>query len=608
MGLLAETHTTAAQIVLREVRFPPSAPLSHALGCQIPPGWEVCFRSPSQVFYAWQLDQLLPILCHVESCVVRGAYAAGFIAYEASPAFDPNLAVSSLSPKRPYAVWGIFSEPELVPVCDESHGQLDSTWKPKFSREEYVRLVNVIHSYLNAGDTYQVNFTFPLEGTFQGDPLAIYRRLCQSQPSDTAAFVDLGAVVIASASPELFFELDGNTLRTRPMKGTMPRGLWPAADIVQCQLLRNSPKQRAENLMIVDLLRNDMGRISEIGSITVEKLFAIERYPTVWQMTSTVASRTDASIVEILRALFPCGSVTGAPKIRTMQIIRDLEAWPRWVYCGAIGWMAPNRRCRFSVPIRTVVLEPLTRRAFYNVGSGIVTDSQPETEYEECLAKARILTTSPLPEFDLLETLRYEQGSFAFFPQHLARLGASAEYFGFPWNERAVVDALDEFSKRHRDGASPLRVRLVYSRHGRVRIESAPLEPFPTPLRVAVGSPEVRPDDVTLYHKTTCRDRYERVRKAHPGADDVILCNCYGYLTESTIANLVLDCDGKLLTPPVECGLLPGVFRQSLLEEGKIQEAALKPSDLVRARKVFLINSVRGWMEAQVIYFGAEAG
>lgn len=588
-------------MVLREIRFPPSALLCEALSSPIPSGWEVCFRSPSQVFYAWQVDQLMPILCHVESCVAKGAYAAGIVAYEAAPAFDPNLAVSPLSPTRPYAVWGIFSAPELVPACDESHGQLDSTWKPLLSCEEYVHLVNVIHSYLAAGHTYQVNFTFPLEGTFDGDPLAIYRRLCQFQPSDTAAFVDLGAVVIASASPELFFELDGNILRTRPMKGTMPRGLWPAADTVQARLLRNSPKQQAENLMIVDLLRNDMGRISEIGSVTVEKLFAIERYPTVWQMTSTIASHTAASVTEILRALFPCGSVTGAPKIRTMQIIRDLEAGPRWIYCGAIGWMAPNRRCRFSVPIRTVVLEPLTRKAFYHVGSGIVTDSQPEVEYQECLTKAQILTMSPLPEFDLLETLRYERGSFAFLPQHLARLGASAEYFGFRWNENAVVEALEEFSKFHRDCACPLRVRVVYSRRGGVQIESAPLEPLPTPLRVAVSSPKVRPDDVILYHKTTCRDLYERARKAYPGADDVILCNCHGYLTESTIANLVVECDGKLLTPPVECGLLPGVMRQSLLNEGKIQEAALKPSHLLCARRVYLINSVRGWMEAQVI-------
>lgn len=586
-------------------------------------GREFRFTRPRELVVATTLDQVLPALTYLEKVVARGAFAAGFLAYEAAPAFDPALTAHALI-DRPYLLFGVFDGVQVVPPDERNmlSGAAEGPsleWTPALNFPEYARVLHRIRHYLEAGHTYQVNFTFPLRASLElRDPYAFYGRLLATQPADTAAYIETGRWVIASLSPELFFELDGELVRTRPMKGTMPRGLWSERDERHAAMLASCPKQRAENVMIVDLLRNDLGRISRTGSVEVQRLFEIERYPTVWQMTSSIAARTSASLTRILEALFPCGSVTGAPKVRTMQIIRELEHEPRWIYCGAIGWMAPQRQARFSVAIRTLVIDRPNRRATVHVGSGVVIDSEPEVEYRECLAKAQFLSASPLPPFELLETLLCCRGEFVLLDEHLHRLEASARYFGFTWNRAAVLRALGELAAVHHC-ADAVRVRLKYSREGTVRLEASPLAlsqvagieflqrgvppaasaqgELPRPS-LALARRRVDPTSVLLYHKTTHRDLYHAARQEWPDVDDVLLCNKAGYVTETTIANVVAQLDEELVTPPIECGLLPGVARSVLLKRGLVRERPLTPSDLLRARRVFLVNALRGWMVA----------
>ncbi|MGC8840067.1 MAG: aminodeoxychorismate synthase component I [Candidatus Sumerlaeaceae bacterium] len=601
-------HTAAHELTLIEARLPASKLLAQACGGAFHAQGEFLFRSATDVYIAWSASEVIPILEAIESRVEAGAIAVGFLAYEAACAFDSAHAVHPLPLGWPYAVWGIFhTPPEYSTICEYAEVAIPrpARWRPLLSRVDYSRVLAILKAYIERGHTYQVNYAFPLEGSFEEVPLRIFRALQRNQPCDTAAYFDLGSLVIASASPELFFELDGDRLSTRPMKGTVPRALWPKADEAAMCLLRSSAKQQAENLMIVDLLRNDMGRVSDVGSVEVLRLFDVERYPTVWQMTSTITSRTRAPLSEIFRALFPCGSVTGAPKIRTMQIIRDLEPWPRWIYCGAIGWIAPGRKARFSVPIRTLVLDKKSATARYHVGSGVTADSDCEGEHDECLAKAQVLFTPPLPPFELLETLRYANDNFDFLAEHMARLEASARYFDFVWNPGAVERALNKFAQENRGATKPLRVRLLYGPTGQVRLEAKELHELTYPLRLALANEPVDETQVLLYHKTTQRQIYQQAiecaRHAFPEVDDVLLFNRAGYLTEATIANVVVELDGQLFTPPIECGLLPGVFRSVLIASGKIRERRLSRMELRRADRLWLINSVRGWMSAVVI-------
>ena len=396
---------------------------------------------------------------------------------------------------------------------------------------------------------------------------------------------------------------------TRPMKGTAPRGRWLEEDENQAAALAASAKDRAENVMIVDLLRNDLGRIARPGSVEATRLFDIERYETVWQMTSTIRARTAAGPVEVLKALFPCGSITGAPKIRTMEIIAELETAPRGIYTGALGWFGPGRRASFSVPIRTVQVEWSTGEAVYGVGGGVTWGSTAEGEFEECLVKARLLRQAR-PDFDLLETLRWEPGSGYFLlERHLARLLDSSRYFGRPLNVATMREALLGASAGF--GEQPQRVRLLVGHDGAARIECRSLPPEATfsgnpssecPIQLALAADPIDSRDPFLCNKTSHREVYERARRARPGADDVILWNERGEATESTIANLVLDFgDGLLWTPPRECGMLGGTFRELLLEEGKIQERMIQVDELRQAKRIWLVNSVRGWMAAELV-------
>jgi para-aminobenzoate synthetase/4-amino-4-deoxychorismate lyase len=437
-----------------------------------------------------------------------------------------------------------------------------------------------------------------LESDFHGNPWDFFLHLAKSQ-NNYAAYVDTGRFVICSASPELFFQLDGDRIVCRPMKGTVKRGRTTSEDRAQARWLKDSEKNRAENVMIVDMIRNDLGRIAEIGSVQVPALFSTERYPTLWQMTSTVTAQSKESLTTILASLFPCASITGAPKHSTMRIIAELETTPRRIYTGSIGHIAPGRKAQFNVAIRTVLLDRETGEAEYGLGGGIVWDSTSADEYAEALLKARVLTEHQ-PEFFLLETLLWTPAEGWFLRErHLARLLDSASYFGFSVSVETLNARLD-FLARTFD--SPQRVRLLLERGGQLTTQAAPFvsEQNPPALIACLAAKPVNSNDVFLFHKTMQRATFEAAKKACQGFDDALLHNESGQLTEFTIGNLVVEINGTFYTPPIKCGLLPGTFRAHLLETGQVKERVLRKKDLAICTKIFLINSVRKWREVTI--------
>ncbi len=467
----------------------------------------------------------------------------------------------------------------------------------RIREEDYLASIARIREYIAEGDCYQVNFTFPLSGQAFGDPASLYRALRQAQPVRYGAFIGHAGGAILSRSPELFLERRGHTLSSQPMKGTAARHTPPAA-------LAASEKDRAENIMIVDLIRNDMGRLAPPGGVRVEDLFRIDPYPTVWQMTSRViAEPVMADLGEIFGALFPCGSITGAPKIRAMEIIRELEAEARGLYCGALGWIRPGGDFRFSVPIRSLLIDK-AGSARLNVGSGVVYDSIPASEWAECHLKSRFLTALP-KGLRLIETLRYTpgstpgQGSFPFLDEHRSRLKASARTFGFPFEEAAFLNLLDGIN-----ADKALRVRITLGPEGDFTLEQADL---------AMGAPAANPSivlsplrtsssDILFRHKTTARALYdaELARVMGLGHFDALFMNEQGALTEGARSNLFVERDGILLTPPLEAGVLNGVLRQHLLQEGKAREAHLNLDDLRQAEAVFMGNGLRGLVRVRL--------
>jgi len=549
-----------------------------------------------------------------EAATARGLWAGGFVSYEAAPGLDPALRVRPALEKDgfddlPLAWFAIFERAEetILPVPrDDSPQEASDAWRPSIDQQRYDRSIAEIHERIRAGDTYQVNYTFRLRSTLSGDARGLYRDLAYAQRGAFAAFRDLGRFRVLSASPELFFELSGNTIRTRPMKGTAPRGRWPAEDERIARALVASSKDRAENAMILDLLRNDLGRIAKSGSVHWMDVFEAERYETVWQLTSTVSAEItpDVDVAEVFRALFPSGSVTGAPKVRAMEVIADLEDSPRRVYCGAVGYLAPpgagRPHARFNVAIRTATVDVETGLAEYGVGGGITWDSRPRREYDETVAKARVLT-SRRPRFDLLETLLHEPGrGFRRLDGHLARLRASAAYFGFVFDEGAVSAALTKEASGLQE--HPARVRVLLSRSGTVSTGSTTVPAMPELLRLAVDLDHpVDPSDVMLFHKTSLRSRYDETRARHPDADDVILVNLRGEVTETTVANLAFRLDGRWWTPPLDSGLLPGVERTARLEEGTLDERVLRAEDLHGVEELAVVSSVRGFRRAELV-------
>jgi len=570
---------------------------------------QVVFHSPSPAGPAWlrcedlvdviqasSLPQVLPCLGAVERAVERdGLTAAGFIAYEAAPGIDPCLQTHAAS-ALPLAWFGLFRRMsrQAAEEC-RSPDERFCQWQPSISRADYADTLSRIRRYIAAGDTYQVNFTYRLKSRFDGVPWELFRRLCREQPSPCCAFVETDDFALCSASPELFWRLDGDELLSRPMKGTAPRGLWPDDDRRRKAALKTSAKDLAENAMIVDMVRNDMGRIARQGSVEVRSRFDVETYPTAFQMTSTVACRTAAPFTEIVKALFPCASITGAPKVRTMQIIKELETSPRGAYCGCIGYLAPGPKAHFNVAIRTVEIDKRAAAATYGVGGGIVWDSLTQSEYDECRTKAAILL-GDAHDFDLLESILHDRRGYLLLEEHLDRLAGSAEYFGVALDMSVVRARLAELAAKLLP--DPRKVRLLAGRRGDVRLEAVEVTPMPPTLRLRWAAEPVDGSNVFLYHKTTSRSVYDRAKAAAGDCDDVLLWNERGEITETTFANIVVRLDGRLCTPPVECGLLGGVFRAHLLAGGNIREKIVTIDDMTRAEEIFAINSVRGWMPA----------
>jgi para-aminobenzoate synthetase / 4-amino-4-deoxychorismate lyase len=560
------------------------------------------FRRPLRVIRADKVESVLPALKQAEDLVnSQGLWAAGWISYEAGPAFDSSLVVKH-DDSFPFLWFGLYEAPETfrLPPAQNGNFALSLAWEPSITEQTYNSSIARIKGCIERGETYQVNFTYRLKTPFSADPWEYFLTLAQAQDSSYCAFVDIEDWAICSASPELFFRLDGNSLVSLPMKGTAARGLQPDEDLRQARLLHASRKDRAENVMIVDMVRNDMSRVAETGSVRVPKLFAVEKYPTVWQMTSTVCAETRASVVEIMQALFPASSITGAPKKRTMEIIADLETTPRRVYTGCVGFFGPNRKAQFNVAIRTVLVDKSRGRAEYGVGGGIVWDSTDHGEFEECRTKTQVLTRR-IPKFSLLESLLWtpEEGYFL-LSHHLSRLQKSVEYFSFAVDMGRIRDEI--FALAGSFVPEPHKARLAVDKSGKITFGSEPLSRSavsPAP-RVCLAPWPVNSTDPFLYHKTTNRKVYNDALAACPGFDEVILWNENEEITESCVANIIVEMGGELFTPPVRCGLLPGTFRAWLLDQGEVKERVILKSDLSRADKIYLVNSVRKMREAVV--------
>jgi len=471
-------------------------------------------------------------------------------------------------------------------------------WQPTVDSETYKAAITQIRKHIAEGRTYQVNYTMHLQTAFTGNAWDLFLHLVQSQ-NNHAAYVDTGRYAICSASPELFFQLEGDAITCRPMKGTVKRGRTTIEDEEQSEWLKNSAKNRAENVMIVDMVRNDLGRVAEIGSVCVPELFATERYPTLWQMTSTVTARTNASLTDIFSALFPSASITGAPKVSTMKIINALETSPRRVYTGSIGYISPQRKATFNVAIRTALIDREAQQAEYGVGGGIVWDSTGVDEYDEALLKAHVLTKQH-PQFSLLETMLWTpEAGFYLLDKHLARVVDSANYFDISISKEKLDEYLNRISSKF---TSAQRVRLLLDQSGILESEVVPFQPtqMDQSLNVCLAKEPINSGNVFLFHKTTQRDVYESALSDFSGADDVLLYNELGELTEFTIGNLVVELDGKLFTPPISCGVLSGTFRTHLLETGQVVERTIPIQQLKDCTSIFRVNSIRKWQNVHI--------
>lgn len=554
------------------------------------------FQHPVRVLEARRVEDVLPVLREVEAARQRGQWAAGYVAYEAAPAFDPALAVPPSGP-LPLAWFGLFDAPQAAPAPAWPDAGPALALQPMEDAQCYLDRVTSIKAAIARGETYQVNYTLRLRGSIPAQSSAqLFAQLHHAQRGGYSAWLSLPDLSVCSASPELFFLQQGDRISCRPMKGTAARGTSWDDDEARGQALRASPKDRAENVMIVDMVRNDLGRLTPAGAVHTDRLFDVQRLPTLWQMTSTVTARTTAGLDEVFRALFPCASITGAPKVKTSEIIRDLEATPRGLYTGAIGFAGPGA-AQFNVAIRTLVLDHARGTAEYGVGSGVVWDSDPEREYQECLSKALILQRVPEP-FQLLATLAWRSGEgYHLLARHLARLERAACYFGFSFHTEHVRAALDDAARGFPTASR--RVRLTITAEGQPHIEHGPLpEAAGVPWKLALAREPVDPSDPFLYFKTTRRALYTRVRQEHPGFDDVVLWNTRGEITESCIANVAIQRGGRWVTPPVSCGLLDGVLREELLARGELSEAIITVDEFRNASACALLNSVRGWITA----------
>lgn len=604
--------------VLDDVRLPGTlAPGSVLLDTSRPSAGNaqcLLFARPERTLTALRPQDAPRCLEAVEEAVQEGWYVAGYLSYEAGYAFERTLGTDKASTDETGpAVWfGVYRAPLrlslsevralLAPRPGEAAHRLSAV-RFALGREAYHHRIERIKAHIREGDVYQINFTAPLRFGFEGAPLSLYRALRRAQHVPYGAFLNTGAQHVLSCSPELFFRREGDRIEARPMKGTVRRGRTQAEDAALRQWLAADEKSRAENLMIVDLLRNDLSVCCRPGTVQTPALFETEPYERVTQMTSTVEGRLRAGVgyPALFRALFPCGSVTGAPKIRAMQLIRALEEGPRGVYCGAIGYIGPEDEAVFNVAIRTVELRGSAGRL--GIGSGVVWDSEAEAEYDECLLKADFLTKPLSAQMDpaddgfrLIETMRAEADAVALLDAHLHRLRESAAYFGFPLDEAAARAAVEE-AVATLGSDEPHKVRLTLGMGGDLRVVAEPLRPRTGTLRITFARQPIDAQDPFFYHKTTHRRVYEAAYEEAlaAGYDEAILTNQQGEVTEGTRANLFIKKGHAFYTPPVTCGLLGGVYRAHLLATlPNAGERVLHPRDLFEADVLYLCNAVRG--------------
>ena len=540
-------------------------------------------------------------LLRIEEHISTGGEAAGLLHYEAGYAMEPILS-PLLSKQTGTLLWfGLYGNAsvfdEIYFPASEPGDEIESL-AAAMTRNQYFEKLDEIRELIAAGEVYQINFTHPVHFHLRGSAWRLFVDLCRRHPVPYASFINTGDQQIVSLSPELFFRIENGHITVKPMKGTAPRGFTLADDDQRGKELAVSEKNRAENVMIVDLMRNDLSRICRAGTVKATRLFKVERFPSVWQMTSTIEGELvdRCTIEDIFRALFPSGSVTGAPKIRAMQHIARLEMSERGVYTGAIGYFAPSE-AHFSVPIRTAVVHE--GEGIMGVGSGITHDSSPAGEWEECEWKIAFLTRS-VPEFELLETLIWD-GEYRLLDEHLERMKASAVYFRFEFDEHKVRGALRDLAARM--GSAAQRVRVTTTRDGNIRIERRELSANRFG-RVRISNAQVSSKDHFLYHKTTHRDVYDRELAAALSAecDDALFFNEREELTEGAIHNVFIVKDGVWKTPPIQCGLLPGTYRRQFLREcHDVREEILTLDDLMRAEKIYLCNSVRGMQSVELV-------
>jgi para-aminobenzoate synthetase / 4-amino-4-deoxychorismate lyase len=563
------------------------------------------YARPVSTLSARTARELETLLSELSAAKSAGLHAAGFIAYEAGFALEAKLAgkLEDRELPTPLAWFGLFDGYEeidaktLPTLLPDPAGAWIGRLQPKVARGDYDAAFDAVERYITDGDIYQANLTFRAGAPYAGNPLALYATIRPRAAAGYGGVIWTGEQWFLSFSPELFFALKDGRVTTKPMKGTAARVADPIADDAAATEMRADPKQRAENLMIVDLLRNDLSRVAEAGSVEVPELFAVETYPTVHTMTSTVTARLaeGTGAVDLIRAIFPCGSITGAPKIRAMEIIDEIETAPRGIYCGSIGRVDASGDAAFNVAIRTFHLNEAEKRVSLGLGSGVVADSDGPAEWAECLAKGEFARVTR-PDFDLIETMRFEPASgIARLELHLDRMKESARSLDFTFDRHEARNRLHAATFHLVD---PAKLRLMASRGGALAIEVRPLPAEASePWRVKIVPLPVDPQDFRLVHKTSDRAFYDEARRAS-GVDEVLFAGPDGFLTEGSITALFVERDGKLMTPPVSRGLLPSALRRELLESGQALEADLRPDDLDDG---FLLgNSVRGLFPAKL--------
>ncbi|AXR67457.1 aminodeoxychorismate synthase component I [Leptospira mayottensis] len=564
------------------------------------PFGKIIFRNPIKTIEAYCFDTLSTSLNEIDDYLKQGYYVAGFISYEVGYFFF-NMNWKKNETGLPILHFAVFQNPEKLPEIQTGLSQNYGFYISSMpNHENYVQSLDTIRVKLYQGEIYQINYTDKISFDFEGDILSFYKILSQRQPVAYGSWIRFRDIDVLSFSPELFFERKGTTLVTKPMKGTYQRGKSEKEDEKNVRILLNSEKEKAENLMITDLMRNDLGKISKKGSVQVPALFSVEKYKTIFQMTSTIRSELSDWVEwkDIFRELFPGGSITGAPKFRAMQLIQQLEK-ARGIYTGAIGVIGPNQDAVFSIGIRTLELKK--GKGNIGIGSGITWDSDPEKEWLEILEKAKFFTEAP-QGFSLFETILYKNGIFYFLKEHLERIKKSAKIFRFPFSKKEWATSLKQIASIS-PGPNSYRIKISLNSLGKFHFESHKLSKFQKEGILQISEIEIDSSSEFRKHKTNLREIYDREGKysRDAGYIDTLYLNEKKEITEGSISNIFVKIGDSYFTPPISSGVLPGIFRNRLLKRNGFYEKTLSLDDLQRSSSVFLCNSLRGILRVKEV-------